>query len=221
MKKLLSILLAVLLLGGIMTVGLSAAAAPNAQAPGIIESLLLKPLTDFLNNYDLANLTGAQTDTLIGILNTLKTLGIDYTAILQAAETYLSAAAKEALRLAGLMDFPAGDQGKATNSSALKTLTDFIGKYDLSDLSDAQITVLIGILTTLKSLGIDYKPVLASIDQYLPFSTKAALHDAGLMNYPIWERSAMWYFVFRYLLFGWLWMEQGQSAGLLLSLFGL
>jgi len=223
MKKLLKslrtvtgILLVTLLLCGVMGVGMSAAAASP------LDSLLLKPLTDFIANYDLANLTGAQTETLIGILRTLKSLGIDYTAILQAAETYLSAAVKEALGKAGLMDFPASEPGKAADtSSALKTLSDFLGKYDLENLTEAQLSILIGILNTLKKAGVNYVPLLEAVDGYLPFTVKAALHDAGLMSYPIWERDYMMYLVFKYLLFGWLWMEKGSSTASLLALFGI
>jgi len=36
---------------------------------------------------------------------------------------------------------------------------------------------------------------------------KAALHDAGLMSYPIWERDFMWHLIVKYLLIGWLWMD--------------
>ena len=217
------ILLAALLLCGVMSAGLTAAAAPaatTAKASGLT-SLLLKPLTDFLASYDLANLTGAQTEILMGILRTLKTLGIDYTAILQAAETYLSAAAKEALRLAGLMDFPAREQGKTPESSALKPLKDFIAGYDLEHLTQAQLDILIKILETLKKLGIDYKPLLEAVDGYLPFAVKAALHDAGLMSYPIWERDFTMYLVFKYLLFGWIWMEDKQTAELVAGLVGM
>jgi len=222
MKKLLSILLAALLLCGVM--GMSASAAPaqaTAKASGLT-GLLLKPLTDFIASYDLENLTDAQLNNLIGILSTLKTLGIDYTAILQAAETYMSAALKEALRLAGLMEVPAEEQAKETNASPLtKPLTDFLGSYDLENLTEAQLDILIKILEALKKAGINYAPLLEAVDGYLPFTVKAALHDAGLMSYPIWERDFMMYLVFRYLLFGWIWMEKGSSMSTLLALFGI
>jgi len=77
MKKTLSILLAALLLCGVMGVTASAAAPAQTteQASGLT-GLLLKPLTDFIATYDLENLTDAQLNNLIGILTTLKTLGI-------------------------------------------------------------------------------------------------------------------------------------------------
>jgi len=226
MKKLLSILLAALLLCGVMGVGLSAAAAPD------FSSLLLKPLTDFLANYDLANLTDGQTQTLIGILNTLKALGIDYKPFLAAAGTYFSAALKQLLQEAGLMDFPGLDLPgldlpglgslptlTTDSSSVLKQLTNFLASADLANLTDAQLELLIGILNTLKKAGVNYVPLLEAVDGYLPFAVKAALHDAGLMNYPIWERDFVMYLIFKYLLFGWLWMEPGNSPLFPLNLF--
>jgi len=215
MKKLLSILLAALLLCGVMGVASSAAAAPASG----ISSLLLKPLTDFIANYDLENLTGAQTETLIGILRTLKTLNIDYKPVLDTITSALPAAVKDALRDAGLLEVT-GEQAKETDSSSvLKQLTNFLGSYDLENLTEAQLNTLIGILNTLKKVGINYVPLLEAVDGYLPFTVKAALHDAGLMSYPIWERDFMMYLVFKYLLFGWLWMEPGNSPLFPLNLF--
>ena len=217
MKKLLSILLACLLLCGATGVGLTAAAAPDL-------SLLTKPLTDFLASYDLANLTEGQAQNLIGILSTLKALGIDYKPFLAAAETYFSAALKQLLQEAGLMDFPGLDLPNldlpglgslptltTDSSSVLKQLTNFLASADLENLTDAQLELLIGILNTLKKAGVNYVPLLEAVDGYLPFTVKAALHDAGLMNYPIWERNFMMYLVFKYLLFGWIWMDKGAS----------
>ena len=92
-------------------------------------------------------------------------------------------------------------------SPLLKPLVDFLAQYDLQKLTDAQINILIGILNTLKRLGVDYTGVLEAVDDLLPMSVKAALHDAGLMSYPIWERNFLAYLIFKYLLFGWLWMK--------------
>ena len=61
-------------------------------------------------------------------------------------------------------------------------------------------------LEGLKLIGFDYTAILKSVDGSLPIAVKAALHKAGLMNYPIWERSLFWNLVFKYLLFGWVWM---------------
>jgi len=96
-------------------------------------------------------------------------------------------------------------------AALLKPLSDFLGQYDLENLTDAQLGILIKILETLKKANINYKPLLDAVDDYLPFAVKAALHDAGLMSYPIWERDFMMYLVFRYLLFGWVWMKPGNS----------
>jgi len=94
----------------------------------------------------------------------------------------------------------------AAVSPLLGPLMEFIAQYDLANLTEAQIQILIGILKTLQALGIDYKPVLEAVDSLLPFAVKAALHDAGLMDYPLWERDFLMYLIFKYLLFGWYWM---------------
>ena len=201
MKKLLCILLCALVLCGTMGVGLTAAAAP-VQAAGIVTDLLLKPLTDFIAQYDLANLTRAQADLLAGILGTLKALGIDYTAILEPILALLPAWVKDLLAAAGLLD-----GGGTLAANPLKPLLDFLAGVDLENLTEAQLNLLIATLNGLKLLGIDYKPALDALRPILPFAVKAALHDAGLMEYPIWERDFMWYLIVRYLLFGWLWMD--------------
>ena len=94
----------------------------------------------------------------------------------------------------------------AAVSPLLGPLVEFLAQYDLKSLTDAQVNLLIGILKTLKTLGIDYTGVLEAVDGLLPMTVKAALHDAGLMSYPIWERDFIAYLIFRYLLFGWIWM---------------
>ena len=94
----------------------------------------------------------------------------------------------------------------AAVSPLLGPLVEFLAQYDLKSLTDAQVNILIGILKTLKTLGIDYTGILEAVDDLLPMAVKAALHDAGLMNYPIWERDFIAYLIFRYLLFGWYWM---------------
>jgi len=101
----------------------------------------------------------------------------------------------------------------------LKPLSNFLGSYDLENLTDAQLNILIKILDTLKKAGVNYRPLLDAVSGYLPFRVKAALHDAGLMSYPIWERDFMWYLVFKYLLFGWIWMDEGNPQIFPLNLF--
>ena len=110
MKKLLSILLAALLLGGVMTVGLSAAAAPALPT-----SFASNPLTDFINKYDLKNLTSQQLDLLINILNGLKLIGFDYTKVLDAVDDNLPISAKAALHKAGLKSYPIWERNLFAN----------------------------------------------------------------------------------------------------------
>jgi len=126
-----------------------------------------------------------------------------------------------ALLLCGVMGVASNAAAASVPNLSLltKPLTDFLGQYDLANLTEAQVNILIGILNTLKKAGVNYKPLIEAIDGYLPFAVKAALHDAGLMSYPIWERDFMMYLVFKYLLFGWIWMEKGSSPSFLLTLF--
>jgi len=201
MKKLLCILLCALVLCGTCAAGLTAAAAP-VQAAGIVTDLLLKPLTDFIAQYDLANLTRAQADLLAGILGTLKALGIDYTAILEPILALLPAWVKDLLAAAGLLDVTG-----ALAANPLGPLLDFLAGVELESLTEAQLNLLILTLNGLKALGVDYASILTPLRPVLPFAVKAALHDAGLMSYPIWERDFMWYLIVKYLLFGWLWMD--------------
>ncbi len=95
----------------------------------------------------------------------------------------------------------------ASQEGILETaLRSFIKNVDWGKITETQTTWLIKTLTTMKTLGINYDSILETVSPYLPMSVKAALHDAGLAEYPIWERDMLMYFVFRYLLFGWVWM---------------
>ena len=91
-------------------------------------------------------------------------------------------------------------------SAATDALWAVLNNFDFTNLTNAQITILVNTLKALKALGVDYSGFLERISPLLPFSAKAALHDAGLASYPIWERDLMYYLIFKYLLFGWLWM---------------
>ena len=122
MKKLLSILLAALLLGGVMTVGLSAVAAP------------------------------------------------------------------------------------AVPQAATDSLVNFLAGKNLKNLSAQEINLLKALLEGLKFLGVDYTAVLKQYNKQLPVAVKSALHSAGLMKYPIWERNLFFNFIFKYLLLGFIWM---------------
>ena len=54
--------------------------------------------------------------------------------------------------------------------------------------------------------GIDYSGTFEWARSFLPMNVKAALHDAGLASFPIWERDPLMHFIFYWILFGWLWM---------------
>ena len=95
-------------------------------------------------------------------------------------------------------------------SSLLDPLLKFIDGNDLASLTEKQLDALMLILKGLKALNIDYAEILKLADDTLPnglpITVKAALHKAGLMNYPIWERDLFFNFIFKWFLFGWAWM---------------
>jgi len=85
-------------------------------------------------------------------------------------------------------------------------LVNFLAGKNLANLTTQELNLLKAILEGLKLLGVDYTAILRRYDSQLPVSVKSALHRAGLMNYPIWERNVFFNIIFKYLLFGWLWM---------------
>lgn len=89
---------------------------------------------------------------------------------------------------------------------AIPKLEDLLKPFDLSNLSETQLKLLIGTLAALKKLGVDLAKYLEPVTKNLPIPVKAALHEAGLVEFPIWERSYVFNFIFKWLLFGWLWM---------------
>lgn len=89
---------------------------------------------------------------------------------------------------------------------AMPTIDDLFAKFDLENLTDEQIALLIEGLNFLKNLHLDVASYLEAHADQLPMALKAALHQAGLASFPLWERSAFWNFVFKWLLFGWIWM---------------
>jgi len=100
MKKLLSILLAVLMLGGVMTVAASA-------APGKATSLAsASELKSLLKSLDLKSLSQQELKRITGYLEILKAIGIDYSAILESVRDELPISVKAALHKAGLAKYP-------------------------------------------------------------------------------------------------------------------
>ncbi|MDR0532266.1 MAG: hypothetical protein LBG83_09435 [Oscillospiraceae bacterium] len=78
--------------------------------------------------------------------------------------------------------------------------------FDLSSLTDEQLETVVGLLTKLQGFGVNVETYLKGMN--LPIPVKAALHKANLVKYPIWERSSFWNFIFKWLLFGWIWMDK-------------
>jgi hypothetical protein len=99
-----------------------------------------------------------------------------------------------------------GFTATAATVSVTGNLENFLAGKTLENLTAQELNLLKALLEGLKLLGIDYTAVLKKYDSQLPVAVKAALHDAGLMSYPIWERSVFFNFIFKYLLLGWLWM---------------
>lgn len=108
-----------------------------------------------------------------------------------------------------------GTMGAAMTASAAQTqsilsgdaLSLFLKGIDIAKLNAKQIEALVAAANLAKGFGIDIAAILAPFEDKLPFAAKAALHEAGLKQYPVWERSAFMNFVFKYLLFGWIWMK--------------
>ena len=96
--------------------------------------------------------------------------------------------------------------GKEVSGAATDSLANFLRNKDLKNLSKTDINLLVALLEGLQFLGIDYKTLLNSVSGQLPIAVKAALHKAGLMKYPIWERSVFFNLIFKIFLFGWIWM---------------
>jgi len=96
--------------------------------------------------------------------------------------------------------------GFTASAAPADNLVNFLAGKNLNNLSTQEINLLKGILEGLKFVGVDYASVLRRYDSQLPISVKSALHNAGLMNYPIWERNVFFNFIFKYLLLGFIWM---------------
>jgi len=117
-----------------------------------------------------------------------------------------------ALLLCGVVGVAAGAAAPALPKAAaialpgIPSLDSILKNFNLASMTDAQLSSFIKILSGLKSLGVDLSSYLAPIAKGLPIPVKAALQQAGLMQFPIWERSYFFNFIFKWLLFGWIWM---------------
>ncbi|MCL2299213.1 MAG: hypothetical protein FWC27_03590 [Firmicutes bacterium] len=94
----------------------------------------------------------------------------------------------------------------APSANTLVDLAAFFLKNDAAKLTDAQLKTLIELLDVLKRAGFNYEKILDTYSGKLPIAAKAALHKAGVMSYPIWERDVFFNFIFKYFLLGFLWM---------------
>jgi len=93
-------------------------------------------------------------------------------------------------------------QSSALQNIAMAALNTLLN----SSMGDIAIQAFVNSMGGLQNLGFNVAGFLEAVDDLLPMAVKAALHDAGVASYPIWERDMLFYLIFRYLLFGWLWM---------------
>jgi len=111
-----------------------------------------------------------------------------------------------ALLLGGVMSVGLSAAAAPATQAVDDQLVKFLGSADLKNLTKDQMNLLVEILGYLKLLGFDYTKLLDAVKDQLPIAAKAALHKAGLMSYPVWERNVFVNLIFKYLLFGWIWM---------------
>jgi len=62
-------------------------------------------------------------------------------------------------------------------------------------------------IRVLENLGIDVAPLIEWAGDLIPMNIRQELHNEGIVTFHVWERSWVCHFVFRYLLFGWIWMR--------------
>ena len=86
---------------------------------------------------------------------------------------------------------------------AMNALTTLLANTTFGEIP---INAFVETLLTLQRLGLDVGAFIESVEDLLPMAVKAALHDAGLASFPIWERDPLAHFIFYWILFGWLWM---------------
>jgi|GEM_PF-1730210 len=88
-------------------------------------------------------------------------------------------------------------------AQAMQALTVMLAN---STLGEIPIAAFVNTLLALQRLGLDVEAFIEEVDHLLPMAVRAALHDAGLINIPVWERDPLIHFIFYWILFGWLWM---------------
>jgi len=80
----------------------------------------------------------------------------------------------------------------------------------MDDVTEKDLKPLIDMLSIGSMFGVDFSKYLKNFD--IPIPVKKMLNDAGVMKFPIYERSYFWNFIFKYLLFGWIWMPIVKRA---------
>jgi hypothetical protein len=75
----------------------------------------------------------------------------------------------------------------------------------LDSLTDSQVQLAV---KAAKLMNYDLAKLFTTepIASNLPISAKKILHRNGVVKYPLYQRSVIWYSVCKYLFFGWIWM---------------
>jgi len=93
---------------------------------------------------------------------------------------------------------------KMINDSVRNVTAEIEKLLKMENVTEKDLKPLIDMLSIGSMFGIDFGKYLKNFD--IPIPVKAMLHKAGVMKFPIYERSYVWNFIFKYLLFGWIWM---------------
>ena len=90
------------------------------------------------------------------------------------------------------------------------TVLNLFKGINISEMTEKQQESVINLLNWIPDLKGNplIGDILKSIDkQYnLPITFKNLLHKNGIYSFPFYERSVFWNFIFKWLLFGWIWM---------------
>jgi len=112
-------------------------------------------------------------------------------------------AAMTLMGVAGVAASAAPVQGANAMDILFQNLLNALLNIDLENLTKQQLDGLVSLFNNYKNIP-GFSSFVRRLD--LPISVKAALHRAGIVKFPIYERSLLWNFIFKYFLFGWIWM---------------
>ena len=88
----------------------------------------------------------------------------------------------------------------------IPSLDSVLRSFNVENMDKATTQRFLDTLQGVKDKGQDMAKYLAPAEEKLPYAVKNAIHKAGIKEYPIYERSAFFNFIFKWFLFGWAWM---------------